>query len=197
VAGKAKAADVLPMRQAVAMAMYLKGKGKLRDSTLVAVTAGFGLRIGDALSLTWGDVLSDGKVRDTVTITETKTKKRRTVKVLPFVRKALEEWHVACAPVSPEELLFPGPKGKLSVQYAWQVVRKAAAEMGLRGHISPHSLRKAFCDYVYSFTRDPVMCARITGHSNPAQLLRYIGRVPEAEEQVWERMARDLSRVKV
>jgi len=197
VAGKAKAADVLPMRQAIAMATYLKGKGKLRDATLVAVTAGFGLRIGDALSLTWGDVLSDGKVRDAVTITETKTRKRRTVKVLPFVHKALEEWLAVSGPVEPDDLLFPGPNGKISVQFAWQLVTKTAREMGLKGHITPHSLRKAFCDYVYSFTRDPVMCARITGHSNPAQLLRYIGRVPEAEEQVWERMARDLSRAKV
>ena len=194
-AGKPKAADVIPMKRALAMATYLKGKGKLRDATLVTVTAGFGLRIGDALALTWGDVLQDGKVRTWVTLRETKTKKRRTVKVLSFVRKALEEWLAASGPVEPDDLLFPGPNGKISIQYAWQLVTKTAREMGLKGHITPHSLRKAFCDFAYQHTHDPVLCARITGHSNPAQLLRYIGRVPEKEEEVWGQMDKGLRRL--
>ena len=193
--GKPKAADVLPMRRVFAMATYLKGKGKLRDATLITVAAGFGLRIGDALALTWGDVLQDGRVRDTVTLTETKTKKQRTVKVMAPVRRALEEWLKACAPVEPEDLLFPGPKGQISVQYAWQLVTKTAREMGLKGHITPHSLRKAFCDFTYQHTHDPVLTARITGHSNPAQLLRYINRVPEKEAAVWRDMDRDLARI--
>jgi integrase len=64
--------------------------------------------------------------------------------------------------------------------------------MGLTGTVAPHSLRKAFCDYVYTATRDPVLTARITGHTNPAQLLRYIGRLADVEAGVWDRMAADL-----
>jgi len=42
---------------------------------------------------------------------------------------------------------------------------------------------------VYEQTRDPIMAARLTGHANPAHLLRYIRRVPEAEMAVWRRIA--------
>jgi len=132
-------ADVLPMKKAVAMAFFLAGKGKIKHAALVAVCAGFGLRIGDALSLRWSTVFTEGgKIKERVTLTE--------------------------------------------------------RDMGLQGKISPHSLRKAFCDFVYENTRDPVLTARITGHTNPAQLLRYIGRLPEVEERVWDRMAKQLQR---
>ena len=43
-----------------------------------------------------------------------------------------------------------------------------------------------------SMTRDPVLTARITGHTNPAQLMRYIGRLSDVEANVWDRMAADL-----
>jgi len=133
--GRAKAADVLPMRRVVAMISYLRGEGKLRDAALVAVAAGFGLRIGDALSLTWEDILDEmGEVRSQLKLTEQKTGKTRIVRVFPFVH------------------------------------------------------------FVYEHTRDPVQTARITGHTNPAQLLRYIGRMAEGEKETWDRMEKALAR---
>ncbi len=181
-------ADVLPMKQAVAMAFFLAGKGKTKHAALVAVCAGFGLRIGDALSLRWSAIFTEsGKIKERVALTEHKTKQSRTLKVLPWVRRILMEYYEAARPSDPETSMF-----NFSRQRAWAIVRKAAADMGLQGRISPHSLRKAFCDFVYENTRDPVLTARITGHTNPAQLLRYIGRLPEVEERVWDRMAKKL-----
>ena len=119
--GKPKAADVLPMRQVLTMITYLKGQGKLREAALVAVTAGFGLRIGDALSLRWGNMLGeDGKPRERVALVEQKTGKQRTVHVLPFVRKLLDLWREESNPIGPEELLFPSPRGdQITRQWAW------------------------------------------------------------------------------
>ena len=184
-------ADVLPMKQAVAMAYFLKGKGRIHHAALVAVCAGFGLRIGDALALRWSTVFTDnGKIRERVTLTERKTKQSRTLKVLPWVKKVLQEYYEIARPFDLENPMFD-----FSRQRAWAIIRKTAKDMGIQGHISPHSLRKAFCDVVYENTRDPVLTARITGHTNPAQLLRYIGRLPEMEERVWERMASSLRNV--
>ncbi len=186
------AADVLPMKQALAMITYLRGAGKLQDAAMIAVGAGFGLRIGDVLSLKWGDVLNEsGNIREQVNIIEEKTGKPRTLKVFPFVRRALDE--LRSGPVDYDAYIFAGANGApIARQTAWRRLKRTADAMGIKLHISPHSLRKAFCDFVYNHTHDPVMTARITGHSNPAQLLRYIGRLPEAEEAVWTRMMGDL-----
>jgi len=42
-----------------------------------------------------------------------------------------------------------------------------------------------------------VQTARITGHTNPAQLLRYIGRMAEGEKETWDRMEKALARAGV
>jgi len=71
----------------------------------------------------------------------------------------------------------------------WVLIKELADDLGIKGRISPHSLRKAFCDFVYSKTRDPIMAARMTGHANPSHLLVYIGRVPPTEERIWREIA--------
>jgi integrase/recombinase XerD len=185
----AKRADVLSMKQARAMVSMFRGEKRIRDAALVACAAGFGLRAGDTCSLRWSDVLdSTGNLRADVRIKEEKTKQTRTLRVLPFVADVLTEWRKE-APAG--EWIFPGQDGPLDRRSMWVVVSDAADRMGLKGTISPHSLRKAFCDYAYSMTRDPVLTARITGHTNPAQLLRYIGRLSDVEANVWDRMAAD------
>ncbi len=185
--GTARAADVLKMKQAMAIVSYLKGEDRVRDAAIVAVSAGFGLRISDALAFKWEDVLDEtGEVRPVVRVREQKTGRERFVRVFPFVARALKEWK---AKSGGEGLIFPGRDGNpLDRRTAWVMVKKIARDMGLRAHISTHSFRKAFCDYVYEHTRDPVATARITGHSNPAQLMHYIGRLGEGEEAGWERM---------
>ncbi len=190
-----RAADVLDMRRAIRMVDMLRGQDRPRDAALVAAAAGFGLRIGDALSLTWDQVLGDtGEVRDTVQVREAKTTKYRTVEVFPFVARALAEWN---REATPGEYIFAGKDGRpLARMTGYRIVKSAAKDMGLKGRITPHSLRKSFCDYAYSLTHDPVLTSRITGHSNPAQLLRYIGRTSESERQVWARMRQGLAKYK-
>ncbi|MBC7343975.1 MAG: tyrosine-type recombinase/integrase [Clostridia bacterium] len=184
--------DVLPIGKAFKMVAYLRGLNRLRDAAMVACTAGFGLRISDVLALTWEDLLDGDRVREIVTIREQKTRKQRSLMVLPVVAEAISAWYAACRPVDPHARVFP-----ITREHAYRIVRDTAKALGFHGRITPHSLRKAFCDHVYNLTRDPVMTARITGHSNPAQLLRYIGRLPETEMTVWRRFAESLERSKI
>lgn len=65
-------------------------------------------------------------------------------------------------------------------------IRKAALDLGMGKYIAPHSFRKAFATAVFEAAgRDPVLASRVTGHSNPSQLLHYIRRQPAAESGVW------------
>jgi len=182
--GKPTTADVLSMKQTRAMVSYLRDRGQLRDAALVALASGYGLRVGDAVSLTWRAVLDDsGSIRQKVRLTEEKTGQQRTVHTFPFVAKILREWEAECGLVDRDEPVVP-----VSKVTGWRIVKRVAEGMGMKGNISPHSLRKAFCDFAYQQTRDPVLTCDVTGHSNPANLMRYIGRERQAVEEVWSNM---------
>jgi len=69
---------------------YLQGKGKTRNVALWAIGIGTGLRISDILSLRWKDVLSpEGEISKSITITEGKTNRQRTLHLIPLVRNPL------------------------------------------------------------------------------------------------------------
>lgn len=188
-AGVPTAADPIEMRKAVQMGALLKGEGRLRDGVLIQVCAGMGLRIQDCLNLNWEKVLDDrGEPRSSVTLVEEKTGHSRLIVLFPFVRDALQELRAATGSRNPSGYVFDNGKGApITRQYAWQLIRKAAEGIGLRAHVSPHSLRKAFCTLIYEQTRDPVLTASITGHRNPVQLMAYIGLPAQAAEDVWHK----------
>jgi integrase len=48
-------------------------------------------------------------------------------------------------------------------------------------------MRKTFATIAYDNSGgDAVLTARVTGHSNPTQLMAYIGRAPATEQSVWD-----------
>ena len=184
--GKPTKADVLSMAEARAMVCYLRDNGDLRGAALVALASGYGLRVGDAVSLTWRAVLDDaGGIRATVNFTEEKTGSKRIVHTFPFVGRTLREW--ADAQGMPD---LDAPIVPVSTVTGWRIVKRTAEAMGKRGNISPHSLRKAFCTFAYEQTHDPVLTCDVTGHANPANLMAYIGRERQAVEDVWSSMMR-------
>jgi len=179
-----QAADVLPMSQAKAMALYALGAKRYTAAMVVAVGAGLGLRASDISQVRWMDLVDpDGRPKVQVVVRERKNKRTRVVHVIPWARQVFAECFKALNP-SPED-----PVVRASRQRMWVLVKELADALGIKGRISPHSLRKSFCDFVYSKTRDPIMAARMTGHANPSHLLVYIGRVPPTEEKVWREIA--------
>ena len=181
----AKAADVLPWPQAKAMGLYALGARRWTAALAVALGAGMGLRASDIPSVRWADVVDpSGRAKVQVQVRERKNKRVRTVFLAKWAREIVEEAYKALRPTD-----LNAPVVKASRQRLWLVVKGLAEDLGYQGRITPHSLRKSFCDHVYSKTRDPVLAARMTGHANPSHLLRYIGRLPAIEERIWQEIA--------
>jgi len=168
-------------KQAMSVLTYLQGKGKTRNVALWAMGIGTGLRISDILSLRWKDVLTaEGEISKSITITEGKTNQQRTLHLIPLVRNALEAYRTE--DVERTALLFV-----LTRQQATRLVKEWVSAVNLKGNYGSHTMRKAFCTIVYENSGgDPVNAARVTGHTNPAQLMHYIGQTPPTIERIWK-----------
>ena len=177
----AERVGALTGKQAMSVLTFLQGKGKPRDVALWAVGIGTGLRIGDILELRWKDVVTaEGEIAEIITIQENKTKQQRTIRLILLVRDALEAYRTE--ETDREALIF-----HLTRQHARRLIKDWCAAVNLKGNYGAHTARKAFCTIVYENSGgDPVNAARVTGHTNPSQLMHYIGQSPPTIERIWK-----------
>lgn len=97
---QARARAVTPLTPATieTMRAWLLRRQALRDATLVSVLAYAGLRPGEAFGLTWSDVrertLLVERAVSLGAVGETKTRRRRTVRLLLPLRQDLVAWKV-------------------------------------------------------------------------------------------------------
>lgn len=75
------------------------------------------------------------------------------------------------------EFMFPSRKGgkPISRQAAWNILDKAAKEVGITDNIGCHSLRKTFGYWHYQQNHDIRLLMDIFQHSSEAVTLKYIG----------------------
>jgi len=174
-------------KQAMSVLTYLQGKGDPRDVALWAVGIGTGLRISDILDLRWKDVVTaEGEIARSMIVTENKTGQQRTIRLIPLTREALESLRGGIT--DRETKVFT-----LTRQHVRRLVKQWCAAVNLKGDYGTHSMRKAFCTIVYENSGgDPVNAARVTGHTNPSQLMRYIGQTPPTIERIWKGVERTL-----
>ena len=135
----------------------------------VILTLGFssGLRISDILNLTVNDINDTNRI----TIHEKKTGKRKSFVLKDDVAKLVRDWARDC-----EDYLFVGKKGaKLDRSAVYRVIKRGCYELGIKGIISNHSLRKSLAFHMYRQTKDIALIQKILNHSNPATSLIYIG----------------------
>ena len=177
----------LTSKQAMSVLTYLQGRGNARNVALWAVGIGTGLRVSDILSLRWKDVLTaEGEIARSITVQEGKTGQQRILHLIPLVRDALEAYRTEETDRS--TIVF-----HLTRQHARRLVKDWCAAVNLKGDYGTHTMRKAFCTVVYENSGgDPVNAARVTGHTNPAQLMRYIGQTPPTIERIWKSLERTL-----
>jgi integrase/recombinase XerC len=145
-------------------------KGK-RDAALLAVLAGGGLRVGEAVGLTVYDVESDGAKRLRLTFVTSKTRSRRlrTVTLPVWAASALRPW----IGVLTSDWLFPGNKGEhLSVRAAEKIVNSYLRAIG-RGDLHTHSLRHTFGSMVTRETRSLFVAQKLLGHADPRTTSHY------------------------
>jgi len=185
--GGAKRVEALTQKQATLVLNYLKGRGNRRNVVLWALGITTGLRISDLLTFRFSDFLTaEGKVAESITIKEKKTGKGRTILIAPVTRAALEAYREE---LTDGALLFPFTR-----EQARRLIKAWCDDCGLNGSYGTHTMRKTFATVAYDNSGgDPVITARVTGHSNPSQLLAYIGRKPLSELKVWNEVARAFS----
>jgi len=183
--GGAKRVDSLTGKQAKLILTYLKGLGNKRNVLLWTLGITTGLRISDLLSLRLSDFLTaEGGVAESITVHEQKTGNGRTILVAPVAREALEAYRETITDADAK--LF-----SITREQARRLVKAWTGDCGLKGRFGTHTMRKTFATVAYDNSGgDPVTTARVTGHSNPSQLLAYIGRKPASELNIWDAVAK-------
>jgi integrase/recombinase XerC len=141
-----------------------------RDTALLLMLYGCGLRIGEALSLTCADMPR----ADTLRVVG-KGRKERIVPVLPIVREALAAYRKLC-PFSalPEEPLFVGARGKvLNPGVVQRQMRFLRARLGLPETATPHALRHSFATHLLAQGGDLRTIQELLGHASLSTTQRY------------------------
>jgi integrase/recombinase XerC len=136
---------------------------KARDTAILYLLYGCGLRISEALSLK----VRDRQLGAALTITG-KGNKSRMVPILPVVREAVAASADLCPfPLEPEDLMFRGarggPLGPRAVQKLMQTLRSA---LGLPASATPHALRHAFATHLLAHGGDLRTIQELLGHAS-------------------------------
>lgn len=186
--GGAKRVDSLTCKQATLILNYLKGLGNKRNVLLWAIGITTGFRVSDLLSLRLSDLLTpEGEIAGSITVRERKTGQGRTVQIAPIARKAIEAYREDIT--EGDAKLFD-----ITREQVRRLIKKWCDECGLQGRFGTHTMRKTFATIAYENSGgDPVTTARVTGHTNPSQLLAYIGRKPQSELKVWNAIGKAFS----
>ena len=143
-----------------------------RDHALVAVALNTGLRIGDILRLTVGDVTPD---KTHIFVVQQKTGKTTRNLITPALRTVLDPYLVGKDPATP---LFPSrrdPSRPIDRIQVYRLLETARRRAGIPYPISPHTLRKTFGWHHYAIHKDVALLQTIFRHSAPSITLRYIG----------------------
>ena len=134
-----------------------------RDTAILLLLYGSGLRIAEAMSLT-ANVLPVGR---TLRVTG-KRSKTRVVPVVDAVREALEAYAKACPyPLSGSTPLFVGARGgPLNADLVRRAVRSARRRLGLPDSLTPHALRHSFATHLLAGGADLRSLQELLGHAS-------------------------------
>jgi integrase/recombinase XerC len=136
-----------------------------RDLAVVLLLYGSGLRISEALSLTFREAPTG--LRDTLWITG-KGRKERVVPVLPIARAAIERYLALCPwPMAPDDALFLGAKGgPLSPRLIQLAIARVRDALGLPETATPHALRHSFATHLLAAGADLRQIQELLGHAS-------------------------------
>jgi integrase/recombinase XerC len=149
----------------------------LRDTAVLLLLYGAGLRIGEALGLAKGTVeelLKSG--RDTLNITG-KGNKTRLVPLLPQAIAALGAYRDACPylkALRPGDAFFLGARGgPLDAAIVQKRVRDLRHQLGLADSVTPHALRHSFATHLLGAGGDLRTIQELLGHASLSTTQRY------------------------
>ena len=147
-----------------------------RDTALLILLYGAGLRIGEALSLNRGDIGSDPAALRQLTITG-KGKKQRLVPILPIIASGLADYLAACPfALTGEAPLFVGLRGKrLQPALVRRQVQALRQMLALPETATPHALRHSFATHLLSDGADLRTIQELLGHASLSTTQSYTG----------------------
>lgn len=166
--------------------MYYYNKGQMRNHLLIALCIHTALRISDILRLTCDDVydFKNHRIRKTITITEKKTGKSKTIALNKNIINILSVCFSSAKSNMP--LIQNKHTGKaLSRIQAYRIIRYAAESLGFSQRVSCHSLRKTFGYHAWKGGVSPAVIMDIYNHSSLATTQRYLGVTQDDKNAVY------------
>ena len=172
------------------------GRYRARDVALITIGIYTGFRISEILSLTVAGVWTGSEVVKEVHVAKGFMKGKKQARTMPLhekVREAIQSllqasrmWH----PLFQDWPLFhsQGCRKRLSTRQAYDIIVTAAERAGLNtDRIATHSCRKTFTRRMWGsplVNRDPARMARLLGHQNWSNTLRYLEFADELDAAV-------------
>jgi integrase/recombinase XerC len=148
-----------------------------RNTAILMLLYGCGLRIAEALSLTAaeGRALAGGGPRPGSVPITGKGKKTRVVPVLPAVADAVGDYIAACPhALAPEQALFVGVRGgPLHPRIVQGLIQKLRPLLGLPETATPHALRHSFATHLLAGGGDLRTIQELLGHASLSTTQRY------------------------
>jgi integrase/recombinase XerC len=136
-----------------------------RDTAVLMLLYGSGLRISEALGLTRKEAPIKG--RDMLRV-RGKGDKMRVAPVLPVAREAVEHYLALCpVKLQPDDPLFIGARGKqLSPRIIQLLIARARGALGLPETATPHALRHSFATHLLGAGADLRAIQELLGHAS-------------------------------
>jgi integrase/recombinase XerC len=133
-----------------------------RDSAVVTLLYGCGLRISEALSVTGADVPLPQVMRITG-----KGGKERIVPVIDAAREAVASYLRLCPhPMEPNAPLFRGARGgPLNPRAIQKVMERSRMQLGLPATATPHAMRHSFATHLLTAGGDLRAIQELLGHA--------------------------------
>lgn len=170
--------DYLEWNAMLSVVRKLYRDKEYRMSLLIGCGSFFGLRISDILSLTWNMLLD----RDTFTLIEKKTGKRREIRINPNFQKHIADCCKALDVTDKSEKCFISRKHTVyTTQRINKKLKEIRAKYGLKiEHFSTHSLRKTFGRKVVETAGTNaefalIKLSEIFNHTDVATTRKYLG----------------------
>lgn len=134
-----------------------------RDLAVLTLLYGCGLRISEALGLTF----ADSPLPDSLRIIG-KGGKERIIPVIPAARDAVAAYVRLCPfDSTPDTALFRGARGgKLNPRQIAKAMQFARAQLGLPASATPHALRHSFATHLLSAGGDLRAIQELLGHAS-------------------------------
>ena len=169
---------------------YFLEQRNYRNYALATLCMYTALRISDVLSLTWDDVYDfEGKrIRDSISLTEKKTKKPQSISLNHRIVTALKNYFNSDPTTpAPGVALILNKRTKLAISriQAHRIISTAGKACGISYPVSCHSLRKTFGYHAWKQGISAVVIMAIYNHSSLAVTQRYLGITQDDKNEVY------------